>query len=348
MWRELVRLIKEDARREKPEYTEGTVGITALLYCPIKWELRKKYPEVEANSVEIDDGFLWEKQVKEAVKKLARAKNARFEEEKVLSGEVEGLKIEGHLDVFMETEEEVIGIEIKSPKLIILKRIPEEKEIEEGIFYDEKQEAMISQTYILQAKIQKYFLEREFPDKKVSQYLFLKGLCKKGSWTKKMYVVRPIRESISEEEMKRIVKEFLTNKTPRFEGECTGYCEFFRKGLCEGKEHEGEKQADRETLELLKHYYSLKEEMKRIEGELKKRISRLKLGNREVGWIEREKVELNVRKILEKLPPEEAENYLTVKWNRKEELVEKLGEEVVLKREKVKEFRPNIDHVSSP
>jgi len=56
------------------------------------------------------------------------------------------------------------------------------------------------------------------------------------------------------------------------------------------------------------------------------------VGGKELGWVEREVLELDVEKILKALPPEKAGEYLQVRWHRKRELVEKLGEGIVKER----------------
>lgn len=53
----------------------------------------------------------------------------------------------------------------------------------------------------------------------------------------------------------------------------------------------------------------------------------MKFGNKEIGWVKREVKELDIKKIL--ALPLNHEEYLTVKWQRKDELIKNFGEELV-------------------
>ena len=342
MWEEVVRRIKEKAKEGRElEYSEGAVGITALLYCPIKHELRQKHPEVQADAVEIDDGYVWEQQVKGVLEELF---GKSFEEEKVLELEVEGLKIEGHLDTFVEFEDRVVGIELKAPKWIPLKAFPPEEEIKGNLLIDrEHKYAKVNDIYVLQARIQKYLLQRLYPDKKVEQYIFLKGMAEWKRWRKKLYVVYPVYEAVSEEELKELVRKFKEDKSPRFPTECESYCEYYRQGLCKGREFkfEGAKdlsEIDGEIKELLKEYRTLEGELKTVEAQLKKKIKgSIRVGNKVIGWVEREVIVLDEREVLKRLPPEEIPEHFQLNWRKKKDLLERFGEEVVkeIKKERV-------------
>ena len=87
------------------EYRKGAYGITELLSCPIKAEIRRKLQEagieLPVESQEIEDGFLYENLVKLA---LAKRFGDRFEPEKVLPLDLQLddgriFKIDGHLTV---------------------------------------------------------------------------------------------------------------------------------------------------------------------------------------------------------------------------------------------------------
>lgn len=98
MFETLVERIRQESKEGRVlTYTEGAIGITALLSCPVKYELAKEY-EIEPKAVEIDDGFVWERQVKKALKELY---GESFQEEKDLIYEVDKTLIHGHLDCFM-------------------------------------------------------------------------------------------------------------------------------------------------------------------------------------------------------------------------------------------------------
>ena len=344
MWEEIVRRIKEKAKEGRElSYSEGAVGITSLLYCPIKHELRQKHPEVQASAVEIDDGFVWEQQVKGVFVELF---GKSFEEEKVLELEVEGLKIEGHLDTFIEFEDRVVGIELKAPKWIPLKAFPSEEKIEGNLLIDEGHEYVkVNEIYILQARIQKYLLHLLYPDKKVEQYIFLKGMAEWKRWRKKLYVVYPIYSAVSEEELRELVRKFKEDRGPRFPTECESYCEYFRQGLCEGKEFRFEETRDYFTLndevkELLREYRILEGELKTIEAQLKKKLKgSVKVGNRLIGWVEREVIVLDEEKLLKLLSPEEIAEHFQLNWRKKKDLLERFGKEVIREVRKERVWR---------
>ncbi len=338
MWNELVEKIKAKTREGRElSYSDGAVGITALLDCPLKHELRQKHPDLQADAVEIDDGFVWEKQVKEALEEMF---GKSFEEEKVLAMEIEGLKIEGHLDTFVEFEDRVVGIELKAPKWIPLTCVPEEEKMQGNLLIDrERKYTRVNDLYITQARIQRFLLERLYPGKKEEQFIFLKGMAECRGWRKKLYIVYPVEESISEEELKEMVRKFKEDKSPRFPTECESYCEYYRQGLCEGREFAFEdrsyEEQSVEVKNLLKQYRELQGELKTVEAELKKKLKgSILLGNRKIGWVEREVVEIDIDKLLKKIPPSKAEEYLQVKWQKKREIEERFPSAV---KEKKKE-----------
>jgi len=177
MFEQLVEKIRQESKEGRVlTYIEGAIGITALLSCPLKWELCRTY-DVEPTAVEIDDGFVWERQVKSALKELY---GDAVQEEKDLFYEIEGTLIHGHLDCFIELEDEVIGIELKAPKYILLKDIPQG--IKDGLYEDEGL-VIHNSVYLTQAKIQRFILGRLYPHKKVRQYLFYKSLAKHKNWS---------------------------------------------------------------------------------------------------------------------------------------------------------------------
>ena len=331
MWKELVDTIREKSKEGRElSYAEGAVGITALVHCPLKWELSKTY-DVEPTAVEIDDGFVWERQVKSALRELY---GESFQEEKDLIYEIDGTLIHGHLDCFIELEDEVIGIELKAPKYILLKDIPQF--IKDGLYEDEGL-VIHNSVYLTQAKIQRFIIGRLYPHKQVRQYLFYKSLAKHKSWSQKLYVLSEVKESITEEELKELVRRFHEDKSPRYPNECTSYCVFYREGLCEGREYRLEEEKPQESaFELLRYYRTLETELKQVETLLKKAVKgTLKIGGRELGWVKREVVSFDVEKLLKKAG-DKAHEYVYVKPSKKEEILNTFGDEVVKeKREEV-------------
>ena len=329
----VVSLIREKTKEGRELiYHEGEVGVTSLLACPIKHELRQRYPDITPEAVEIDDGYVWEQQVKEALKELYKD---AFKEELELPYECMGVKIRGHLDCVLFFEDRVVGIELKSPRELYLREFPEE-----GVFlYDEEGLVKNNPLYYLQAKVQKYLLSKIYPDKDIQQYLFYKAPARRGARVKKLYVVVPIKEDLTDEEFEELVRKFKEDRRPRWKGECEHYCPYYGV-VCEGKEvsfSDGE--VSEEVKKLLKEYRALQGELKNIELTLKKLVKgSFKVGDRQLGWVEREVVEIDLEEVIKRLG-KEAKDYLQVKWNKKGELIEKLGEEVVKERRKERVWR---------
>lgn len=314
-------------------YTEGAIGITALLHCPLKWELSQKY-DIETSAVEIDDGFVWEKQVKESLRELY---GEAFKEEFDLITEIGEYKLHGHLDCFVEDGNTVIGIELKAPKTLLFKEPYTDKET---IFYDDGR-VVHNDIYLTQAKIEKLLLKKLFPEKEVKVYLFYKALCKSGTWSRKLYVVSEVRDEITEEELLRLVERFHTNKSPRYPNECTQYCEFYRQGLCEGKEFREEQEvADKELYDLIKHYRALESDLRMLSAQLKRKLKgSIVIGGKELGWIRRKTIEVDKDKLMELLNKEELKNYLVVDWRKKDELIERFGNHIVKEVKEILEWR---------
>lgn len=334
MWQELVEHIKKQTKEGRElSYTDGFIGITALLHCPLKWELSRGY-DVDVSAVEIDDGFVWERQVKESLKELYGEK---FKEEFDLIDEELGLH--GHLDCLVEEEDRVIGIELKAPKFLLFR----EPYTGEGtLFYDDGR-VIHNELYLTQARIEKALLKRLFPDKKVELYLFYKALCKSGLWNRKLYVVSEIKEEQAEEEIKKLIERFHTDKSPRYAGECENYCAFHKLGLCEGKEFKPEEikeEEKKEVLSLLKHYRALQSDLKSLEFVLKKKLKgSIRFGDKEIGWIKRKSVELNKERVLELLDREELKEYVLINWQKKGELIKRFGGQVVKEEKEILEWR---------
>lgn len=350
---QVFRSIIEKARNEVVEnrklfYDENEVGITSLLQCPYKAEMRRRYPEIRVEAAAIDDGFRFESSIKSACQSLFKG---RVIEEMELPYEAHGQKIRGHLDLVIEGDKEVIGFELKVPQLILLRRMPERECFETSLIFDKEGEdryIIVNPTYKLQAKIEKFLLQRLF-DKPVRLFLFQSGLCKFGSILRKFYTFYEV-EAISKEELDALILRFQKDKTPRFHGECDYYCSY--NLVCDFKEEVQNVQAVydfsedpvlKESLELYKRYCELKENMRCIEKMLRKNLSgSLRIGGKEIGWVEKEQVEYDIDVVVEFLKQKNMplREFLNVTLSpQKRKLIENVIPNVVLKREKVKTFK---------
>jgi len=239
LFKALVDEMRKIATEEREvSYSEGAVGITALLYCPKKFELKFEYPEIQAESAEVDDGLAFEYSVKQALKRLF-GNNAI--DEFVLHKRINGLTIEGHLDALINKGDELIGIEIKAPRLLKTKN--GFRPNGERIIVDDGTKFQHSESYVLQARIQKRILQDMFPKKKVRTFLFYKTLIKHDKGHQKAFVVYEVKDPISAEELEKLVERFKNDKRPRYDWECTEkYCAYKKAGVCNGPDEKKEKE----------------------------------------------------------------------------------------------------------
>lgn len=303
-------------------YSEGAVGISSLLYCPIKWELRQKFPELKTDSLEIEDGFLFEREFKAVLREMF---GDQFEEEKVLPLEVDGLKLEGHLDAFVELSDKVVGIELKHTKMTFVSERFPYRDLSEvpKVIFDENCSVYLPSHYLTQAGMQKFVLERLYPDKEVRQYLFVKTLLKVNGRHKKCYVVREV-SAVSEEEFREAVRKFREERVPRYPWECS-YCLYKETGLCPGAEWKGEEKTSlsEELKELLVRYQKLSEELREVKGLLKKEISgTVNWGGRTVGWVEKRRQRWDVPSLVEVLKEKgiPIEDFFSPDWRKYRQL----------------------------
>ena len=275
-------------------YSDGAIGITELISCPRKARFRRQYPELSANSVAIDDGFFFEKAVKEVLKRLY---GDRFEEEKVLESKllIEGqeLKIEGHLDCFIDYDDEtVVAIELKNTVMSFDNQTVGRPE---GlIVVDENRNITVNYKYILQARIQKLLLEQMYPNRKVESYLFIKTNLRTKTKVSKSLLVVPVRESISPDYLLELGRKFLTDDRPRAGWECS-YCIYREHGLCEGEDSYTEilKYDNGEQIrELLLRLDELESEKGMLIEQLKSLINgTVEWKGKQIGWTDVERLE---------------------------------------------------------
>jgi len=275
-------------------YSDGAIGITELISCPKKVKLRRQYPELSASSVAIDDGFFFEKAVKEVLKRLY---GDRFEEEKVLKKnlQIDGqeLKIEGHLDCFIDYDDEtVVAIELKNTVMSFDNQTVGRPE---GlIIVDDDRNVSVNYKYILQARIQKSILEEMYPDKKVESYLFIKSSVRTKTKVGKSLIVYPVKDSISEDYLIEIGRQFLTDERPRAGWECS-YCIYKEHGLCDGHEEHNdflEQDNGEQIRELLERLSDLESEKGMLVEQLKNLINgSLEWRGKQVGWLEVERID---------------------------------------------------------
>lgn len=220
--KEAIKMIREDLKRENELEYEG-IGLTSLLYCPLKTEYKKRYPDLRNESITIDDGFLLERTF---TPYLSRVFQGKVHAEPSITAVIKGHTITGHPDFVIE-DKEITILEFKAPIMSFAKKQVEIPETD--LFVDTQDVFSVSETYILQARIQKR-LAREFYKKPVNAYLFIKTTVDINKKKQKLYILKPIHEEATDEEIETLVKNFHENKRPRYEWECS-YCPF--RKVCE-------------------------------------------------------------------------------------------------------------------
>ena len=222
-----LQLIRKDLERTLT-YQPNSIGITSLLYCPLKTEYKKQYPELKAESIAIDDGFLFENLFTPYLERILVGKTIKKEPE--IYATINDTTISGHPDLIIEEENKITILEFKAPISIFLQN----KEIElpeEEVIIDNNNIFKVSENYIEQAKIQKKIAQM-FYNKPVESYIFIKSTAEIKRKKKKLLILKPIEEDITEEKLIELVEKFKNDKKPRYDWECN-YCSFSK--ICELK-----------------------------------------------------------------------------------------------------------------
>jgi CRISPR/Cas system-associated exonuclease Cas4 (RecB family) len=333
------------------EYSENAVGITSLLYCPRKVTLRKEHPEIKSYGLEIDDGFLFENQVKNAL--YRRWPQYTVDEYVALYESKKGPNVEGHVDVVVQGKKTLLGIECKHTK-ILEHNLPYGCIKEDDVLIKDPElveRIYISPSYIEQAAIQKHLMSRQQP-KSVKHYLFIKTMMNiPGLGYKKMYILRETREKYTDEKLDRKIDQFCTDPRPRFSWECA-FCAYRKHDLCEGVKADfstkkyGFSDLDPKTVEALERYEDLYAQMVQVEDYLKKALQGKSLEipgksgrKRKIGWVEYTNYNWDLRKVFDLLGPDIL-GYLQVNWWKIKDLEGVLAESIPLSEVRTSERVP--------
>jgi len=343
----LIAKLREQARGERSlSYSEGAVGITSLLSCPLKAELRKKYPDLRTEALEIDDGFLFEREVKDSLKTLYPK---RVKDEFTVTYHAKDVKIEGHVDVVIEGKGKVLALELKHTRFLYHNLQNEPEEIVSG---DDAYRVAVPEHYITQAAIQKALLQKQFQNKEVVHYLFIKSMISlNGRGFKKTYVIRETKEGFPVEKLETLIDQFLNDKSPRYSWECE-YCIYREAGVCETRPWNGETEKLENGLdELPEHVREAYQELQQLRvrekdlvGYLKKELSgkcfSVNGNGKLVGWITRTSYQWDKNMLLKELGSR-FPDFVQIDWRKCQLLEDTLGErmEEFRKAEKKAEFR---------
>ena len=353
--RELPQLVRELPVLPKRElqYREGAYGITELLSCPIKAEIRRELEkagiELEMECQEIEDGFLYENLVKLS---LAKKFGEKFEAEKTLPLDIqvdgEVFKIDGHLDCFVDYDEDVVvGIEVKHTNLNFDNELTGKPPQVIVLDPNDRRRINVNYRYFLQTKIQRFILQNLYPDKNVETYLLVKTQLRTRYRLGKTTIILPVTESVTEEELKNLCRLFMTDKRPRAGWECK-LCVYREKGYCTGHDEVSEVEELTEDnteliYSLLERRKELLQELKSVEEQLKKLLSgkTVRWNGQEVGWVKKVSYTYNLPLLAELIKKKglKAVDYFQVKSSKIKELEKLLGEEIEKARERVEKER---------
>jgi len=285
-------------------YSKNAIGITTLLFCPLKAEFRQQHPEIKTEGPEIDDGYFFEKAVKQAATNLFGKRT--LIEPTIPYESPQGVRIEGHPDLVIVGKEKVLALECKAPNFLFSTANGIGDSI---LFCKNGQTVSISPHYQLQARIQKFLLQKHFNNKEIVHYIFAKTLIRSKSRLKKVYIFHETQTAATQQEMEYMISQFLNEKSPRYPWECH-YCPYKKHGICEGKAVT--QQAAAQTLKevpphlknLTESYIQAHTTLKEIEAMLKEALPpdthiELPLNGKptKIGWITRTRYIWNIPKL---------------------------------------------------
>lgn len=348
---------------------ENSVGITSLLSCPVKYRLKREYKdlykELEEESLEIYEGYLWEYQVKKALKNVFGDK---FKEEidLIYRDDLIDFTIHGYLDCMIDMDDYIISIELKSPKFLISKDFKISDEILDNmLIVDSDNKIFHNKKYIEQSKLEKFILQKMY-NKKVYHFIFYKTLLFiNENEIRKFFIVYELTEDIDEEYVRNLINKFLTSNKPISSSECN-YCIFAKNNLCEYYRNynkntdmdknnisieeiiEKNKELDFSELDFWDLYFkykNLEKYLKIIYNFLithtnKEFYYKLKNGE-EVGWKELKKYKINLEKLINRIKEknEDLDRYIQFKDDVDIiEIINKFGYDVIDGGEVIKKF----------
>jgi hypothetical protein len=199
----LVKRLREFFREERRlEYTEGAYGITSLLQCKKKAELRRSFPELTSESVEIDNGFMFEFFVKKILQDITP--EGLFFPEFTFLISYEGVFIQPHIDVVIFGKNAVYSLEVKSLKKVQFEKFPQEDVLTHEQV--KRYNPQIPEKYVKQAQFQKFFLSQHLK-KKIHQLLLVSCLAVNGNNSKRVFFEYSV-DDISEEEVKHHIQKW--------------------------------------------------------------------------------------------------------------------------------------------
>ena len=217
MIEKLKNAITQELLQDWEDRNDGGLHVSHLLYCPLKYEHEKTVsPNRTELALEILEGIRFEDWIRQVLHKAYGGNlvepNTKF------SHAYNRTEIIARPDVIIEKDDEVLLFEIKNTQFSYTT-----KPIS-GIYYDNSNSVYVPEHYVLQVAVYKNILSHHY-EKNIRAFIVLLTNTRNGSKLRKSLIVKPIKDTLTDNDIAELVKKFHTDKAPRYSWECS-YCPF--------------------------------------------------------------------------------------------------------------------------
>jgi hypothetical protein len=185
---------------------DNTIHLTELLYCPYKKILKQKYPDIQNINLDILEGYRFEELIPRIFANCKISHNKTYK-----------IKIDNEIIAF--TPDFVINdntvIECKNTSYIYFT-----KAIDDWLIIDSENIAIVPKQYITQLMLYLTLLKLNLG------YLFILSNTRINNKLSKVLVIKEVKNQLTIDDVRNIIKEFKENIKPRYEWECK-YCQFY-------------------------------------------------------------------------------------------------------------------------
>jgi hypothetical protein len=185
---------------------DNTIHLTELLYCPYKKILKQKYPDIQNINLDILEGYRFEELIPRIFANCKISHNKTYK-----------IKIDNEIIAF--TPDFVINdntvIECKNTSYIYFT-----KAIDDWLIIDSGNIAIVPKQYITQLMLYLTLLKLNLG------YLFILSNTRINNKLSKVLVIKEVKNQLTIDDVRNIIKEFKENIKPRYEWECK-YCQFY-------------------------------------------------------------------------------------------------------------------------
>jgi len=237
-----------------------TIHLTELLYCPYKRTMRLKYPDIQNINLDILEGYRFEELIPKIFKDCKISHNKRYK--KQIDNEI----ISFTPDFIIEDK---IVIECKNTSFIHFT-----KQIDDWLIIDNENIAIVPSQYVIQLMLYLTLLELDLG------YLFILSNTRFNNKLRKVLVIKEIKNQLTIEDVKKLIKDFKENIKPRYDWECK-YCQFY--DLCDNEfkfETSNLSLNDKSNLDVIIEEYvqskanleTMKDKIKALEYKIKQNV----------------------------------------------------------------------------